>query len=115
MDHNKLIIPETKEWDYKKRLTLPDVELWEVIYEEGGGIGVYVSYIPYAEFYMIRNGWKNEISGYGPEMYYGPGSLKKVKKRMKELGIPENKNKIWIDNNDMWLYEEDPTKNPLVD
>ena len=38
-------------------MQIEDVDLWEVIYEQGGSVGVYASYNPFAEFYMIRVGW----------------------------------------------------------
>ena len=85
MDSNKIITPPKTEWDYKRPMQIEDVNLWEVIYEQGGGVGVYASYDPYAEFYMIRVGWFLEQQGYGAEVYYGPGSMKKVMKRTDEI------------------------------
>ena len=50
MDSNSLILPPKKEWDYKRPMQIEDVDLWEVIYEQGGAVGVYASYNPFAEF-----------------------------------------------------------------
>ena len=86
-------------------MQIEDVNLWEVIYEQGGAVGVYASWDPYAEFYMVRVGWFLEQQGYGAEMYYGPGALKTVKKRMNELGIPYTTNQIWVEPEDMYLYQ----------
>jgi hypothetical protein len=101
----EVYIPPTKEWDYSRQLKIEDVDIWEVIYEQGGGVGVYASHEPLAEFYMIRVGWQLEQQGYGIETYYGPGSVKRVMKRMDELGLPYGKRKVWVDPEDMWLYE----------
>jgi hypothetical protein len=106
MDSNKLITPPKKNWDYKRPMQIEDVNLWEVICEQGGSVGIYAAWDPYAEFYMIRVGWFLEAQGYGAEIYYGPGSMNKMIKRAKELNIPISTNNVWIDPNDMWLYTE---------
>jgi hypothetical protein len=104
MEANVPYHPSTKIWDYKRKLTIEDIDIWEVIYEQGGGVGVYASWEPYAEFYLIRTGWREELAGRGLETYYGPGSQNKVIKRMKELNLPIPHNKIWVDAGDMWIY-----------
>ena len=105
MDSNKIITPPKTEWDYKRPMQIEDVNLWEVIYEQGGGVGVYASYDPYAEFYMIRVGWFLEQQGYGAEVYYGPGAMKKVMKRMDEMKIPYSTHPQFVEPDDMWLYQ----------
>jgi hypothetical protein len=105
MDSNKLITPPKKNWDYKRPMQIEDVNLWEVICEQGGSVGIYAAWDPYAEFYMIRVGWFLEAQGYGAEIYYGPGAMKKVMKRAEELGIPLSTNKTWVEPDDMWLYQ----------
>ena len=106
MDSNKIITPPKKDWDYKRPMQIEDVNIWEVIYEQGGGVGIYASWDPYAEFYMIRVGWFLEQQGYGAEVYYGPGAMNKVMKRAEELEIPLSKNKVWVEPDDMWLYQK---------
>jgi hypothetical protein len=105
MDSNKIITPPKKDWDYRRQMQIEDVSLWEVIYEQGGGFGIYAAWDPYAEFYMIRVGWFLEAQGYGAEVYYGAGAMKKVMKRAEELGIPLSTNKTWVEPDDMWLYQ----------
>ncbi len=105
MNSDKVITPPKTKWDYKRSMQIEDVNLWEVIYEQGGAVGVYASWDPYAEFYMIRVGWFLEQQGYGAEVYYGPGSMKKVIKRMNELKIPYIINKCFVELEDMWLYQ----------
>lgn len=99
-----LQLPPKIDWDYSRELQIEDVDIWEVIYESGGGIGVYASWSPYAEFYLIRVGWFAEKMGHGAETYYGPGALSKVKQRMIDLNIPVNLNIMYISEENMWLY-----------
>jgi hypothetical protein len=104
MESNKIVLPPSSPWNYKKEMKIEDVDIWEVIYEQGGGVGVYAAWNPYAEFYLIRVGWFLESKNYGFETYYGPGAHKKVQKRMKDMNISYSINKIWVDPEDMWLY-----------
>lgn len=117
MDSDKIILPPTKEWDYAREMQLEDVDIWEVIYEAGGGVGIYASWCPYAEFYLITTGgdfrymWENTLNGQTFnymdklfETYYGNGASKKVYDRAKELNVNLRINKIWVDDEDMWLH-----------
>lgn len=105
MNSNEVFYPPTKPWDYSKEMSIEDVDFWEVIYEQSGGIGIYASWSPYAEFYLIRRGWDKEKS-IGIETYYGKGALSKVKKIAKEMNINIGQNKIWVEPDDMWLYTD---------
>jgi hypothetical protein len=105
MDSDKVVYPPKYDWDYARELQVEDVDIWEVIYEQGGAVGVYAAWCPYAEFYLVRVGWQKEAQGWGAETYYGPGAQKRVQARMKELGIPFFTNKIWVAPEDMYLYE----------
>lgn len=106
MDSDKLILPPKVNWDYSREMKLEDVDIWEVIYYQGGGLGYYASWSPYAEFYMITHHLfmyrTNSI-----ETYYGPKAQEKSYKRALELGIPVSLNKFWVEPEDMWLYEEE--------
>jgi len=98
MDSNKIIYPPNKKWDYKRELQIEDVNLWETVAENA--CGVYVSYDPYAEFYLIID--FNDKTKF--KTYYGPKAQQKVIKKMKELKIDIPFRKIWVDPEDMWLY-----------
>jgi hypothetical protein len=100
MDSNEIFIPKSKEWDYKRNLTVDDVDLWEVIYE--GIIGVYASYIPHAEFYMIRLGWNDKVPKI--ECYYGIKAGEKTFNRCKELGVDLIKRPYYVSDDQLWLY-----------
>lgn len=102
MDSDTLVLPPSTPWDYKREMTIEDVNIWEMIWESGP-VGVYAAWDPYGEFYLIKP--PLYLHDLGFETYYGKGALKKVKKRMKELGIPVPSTKFWVDPEDMWLYE----------
>ena len=105
MDSNKIETPPKVDWDYSRELQIEDVDIWEVICEQGGGVGVYAAWSPYAEFYMIRTGWQKEAHGLGIETYYGKGSQKKVQDRMNSMSLPFTVNQTWVDPDSMWLYQ----------
>lgn len=115
MDSNKLITPSHKKWDYKREMKIEDVNIWEQIYVADGGIGVYAAWDPYAEFYLVLTGnnyindpqiidgqhyWDKQW-----ETYYGSMAFEQVKIKMIELGIPINEQPLWVDEEDMWLYQ----------
>lgn len=112
MDSNKLVLPPQSKWDYKREMQIEDVDIWEVIYESSGGVCVYAAWSPYAEFYLITTGNNNFLRminnvPYGDriwETFYGKNANIHVMKRMKDLNIPFNINKKWVDEDDMWLY-----------
>lgn len=104
MDSDTLIVPETKKWTYDREMNIEDVDLWEVIYEQGGSKAVYASYMPLAEFYLICTGLNMDGKTPRWETYYGAGAEAAVRKRMKELGFPYRLNPLWIDDDDVWLH-----------
>jgi hypothetical protein len=112
MDSDKLVLPPKKDWDYKRELTIEDVSLWEVIYQQGGGLALYASWDPYAEFYLITQ-HHFSVRTNAIETYYGAGAQEEVKKRIKELGMPVTFKEVWVDPEDMWLYEK-PIANTLI-
>lgn len=102
MDSNKIEVPPHPDWDYSRELQIDDIDIWEVIYEQGGGMGVYAAWCPNAEFYLVRTGWWNAPNDI--ETYYGAGANAKVQARMKELGIPFVTHEVWVEPEEMWLY-----------
>ena len=107
LDFNAEELPPKLEWDYSRPLQIEDVDLWEVIYEGGQNRAVYAAYMPYAEFYMVRVGLHEEtVLNHGVETYYGPGAEKQVRKRMKDLGMWVPLNDIWVEPENMWLYQD---------
>jgi len=119
MDTPFLQLPDSEPWDYSRELKIEDIDIWEVIVEYGGGLGVYAAWKPYAEFYLIttgldlRNQWilnfNNYFYNYNDkfyESYYGVGAQEMVKKRAEELGIILPNSYIWVENDGMWLYSK---------
>jgi len=49
--------PEPVPWDGTRPIRFEDVDLWEVITEMSGPIGVYAAYQPYAEYYVVTKNW----------------------------------------------------------
>jgi hypothetical protein len=117
MDSDSLVLPPGKDWDYSRELQVEDIDIWEVIYEAGGGFGVYAAWAPYAEFYLITTGSnpnynktsRNGLFNYTDklwETYYGKNAQKRVQKRMKELKIPFVTHSVYVDNSYMWLFQD---------
>jgi hypothetical protein len=104
MDSKTIQLPPNKKWDYKRELQIEDVNIWEVLYEEGAGVQLYASWDPYAEFYLLvpKMNARTEIKGI--EVYYGKGAQKQVQKRIKELGIRLDPTPHWVEDDEMWLY-----------
>jgi hypothetical protein len=81
LDKPFLELPPNPKWDNKRQLQVEDIDIWEVISEMSGPTGIYASWMPYAEFYMIVNKGKIDST------YYGEGSDKYAAKRAEELNI----------------------------
>ena len=113
MNYDKVQTPPKYDWDYSRELQIEDIDIWEVIYEQGGGVGVYAAWAPYAEFYLIRTGYWNVKDGKDIELYYGPEARKKVYSWMVSHGLKPVINEIWIEPEDMWLYTPEE-KNTLI-
>lgn len=102
---NPAQLPPRLEWDHSKDLKFLDVVLWEQIYCQPGNIGIYASWDPYAEFYIIVYNLfaKSEL---GVEKYYGPGAKNKVLEKASKLGIHLEKNQIWVDDQNFWVHTD---------
>jgi len=87
MDSNKIILPPSPDWSYDRVMQIEDVDIWEVVIELGGGTAVYASWCPYAEFYMLRHNWGQDI-----ELFYGRFVQQNLLTRLDELNIPYSKN-----------------------
>jgi len=116
-DSDKLVLPPggpddpKAQWDYKRPMTIEDVDIWEMLYWQGGGLAIYAAWLPYAEFYMITpHGllWWERKSNKRVELFYGPGADFKVQQRASELRIPFRPNQVWVDPDRLWLYDTTP-------
>lgn len=117
LDSDTVHLPPKREWDYSREMQIEDVDIWEVLYESAGGIGLYASWSPYAEFYLLTKGIDTrnepryyERSGATPywdrlfEVFYGPGAQTRVLARARELKIPINTYQTWVDDSEVWKY-----------
>jgi hypothetical protein len=112
MDSNKIILPPKTNWDYSRELQIEDVDIWEQIYYESGGLALYAAWSPYAEFYLITHRFFTNTQN-SIETFYGANSGKNAYKRAKELGMPIKTNQVWAENEDMWLYKSENSKKLL--
>jgi hypothetical protein len=83
MDSDKLILPPSPDWSYDRVMELEDVDIWEVIIERGGGVALYASWCPYAEYYLLRHNWGQDL-----EAFYGRFVQAQLIQRLEELKIP---------------------------
>lgn len=105
MDSNKVIVPPTKPWTYDREMQIEDVDLWEVIWEASGGLGVFASYLPFGEFWLVCNGWGTDGSTPTYQTFYGAGAEKKVRAIMDQRGWTYAIQKYWVDDDKLWLYK----------
>jgi hypothetical protein len=108
----KLYVPKTGKWDYKRELKVEDIEIWEAIYEDSWGLGIYAAYEPYAEFYMIKY---TDFSGAKIfDVYYGAGSQNKIVQFMIERNIPFDLHDVWVNSDEAWLYYGEQEKKIIL-
>ena len=106
MDSDKLILPPSPKWDYQREMQIEDVDIWEILWQAGGGWGVYAAWCPLAEFYLVTyNPKRLGVKTMEWETFYGKGAQKRLKKRLEELDIPYSQNQVWVEPEEMYLYE----------
>lgn len=80
LGNDYLILPPSPLWDNSRELQIEDIDIWEVIYQSGGGNGLYAAWCPYAKFFMHI--YNNQV-----ETYYGEVAEKRLEQRLKDLKI----------------------------
>ena len=124
-ESNKLTLPsggpddKKNHWDYNRQIKLEDVDIWEVLYEATGGYGVYAAWKPYAEFYMMTVGWlplrsDQYVNDRIVETFYGKNAQAEVLIRSNQLNIPLTIRPVWVDDDQMWLYSNDPEDKKII-
>lgn len=58
MNHTTVQAPPSIPWPGDVPIRFELVEIWEVITEQSGGIGVYAAWLPYAEYYIVTKAHK---------------------------------------------------------
>ena len=107
MDSDQVVTPPTKKWSYDREMQIEDVDIWEVLYEAGGGLGIYASWSPYAEFYLFKNQYTIEI-------FYGADAQKQILKKANEMGIKLPFNQVWVDQDELWLYNKPQPSKTII-
>lgn len=97
------LTPQNFNWDYNEKVSIFSIDSWETIYFQRGNIGIYAAWDPYIEYYIFTY---NLFLGSDLQIleFYGPGANKKVMDKCKDLKIEINLNSIWVDADDLWLY-----------
>lgn len=74
------------DWDYSQEVTIRDIKMWQQLFYQPGGVGIYVAHNPKIEFYMITYNVfiDNEK---GVEVFYGKHAVEEVISKARELGI----------------------------
>ena len=59
-------MPEPTEWTEQRPPRVDEVDIWEVITEMSGPVGVYAAWQPHAELYVVTHRWNivEEFSGW---------------------------------------------------
>ena len=105
MDSDTLVLPPKQNWDYQRELQVEDIDIWEQLAWHNR-VGIYAAWMPYAEFYLITTGIRpGTVQDYIFETYYGPDAQNKVYKRAKELGVDLSVHAIWVEPEELWLYD----------
>ena len=99
------VLPPRRELLHDNILQIEDVQLWEKIYYEPGLLGIYASWDPFGELYMITYNLFIETD-FGIETFYGPTAATDVAEKAKTLGIFLEINKIWINKTDTRMYDD---------
>lgn len=47
--------PPSPDWTAARPMRIEDVDIWEIITEVSGPVGVYAAWCPYGELYMVTN------------------------------------------------------------
>ena len=65
MNYNSVQMPPSTIWLEKRPLKVEEVDIWEVVSESSGPVGVYAAWCPYDELYVVTKNWRivAEFSG----------------------------------------------------
>lgn len=83
-------------WLETTALELDDIKLWEQLFYQPGLIGVYVSWEPYEEFYIIVH--LLHLDKRFIEIFYGIDAVDCVLDRCKNFNIILPSNEVFIDS-----------------
>jgi len=82
MDAPHLAFPPLIPWTENRPMRIEDVDLWEVIIENGGPFGVYAAFMPHGELYIVVE------RGHLIQEYEGPMANSRLESYLRELKVP---------------------------
>ena len=94
IDPNPKMVPPKTSWTSNNRPDIDDVKLWQQIYYEPGVVGVYASWDPYVDLYMITYNLFMD-KDLGVKSFYGPEAEEQVKQELKKLDINLPEYTVW--------------------
>jgi hypothetical protein len=83
-------------WLEKTAIGLDDIKLWEQLFYQPGLVGVYVSWEPYEEFYIIVH--LLHLDKLFIETFYGSDAVDCVLDRCKDFNIILPSNEIFVES-----------------
>lgn len=95
--------PPHPKWESDREIRFEDVDIWEVIVEYGGPLGVYAAWCPYEEYYIVMKNWSivAEFVGWNAnkklEQYLIENDIT-YPKRKDDLVLDYEPKKIFVDN-----------------
>lgn len=92
---NSTTLPIPPSWKESTPMTINDVNFWEQLYYKIGTVGIYVSWQPYEEFYIIVYNLFSHIEQ-GIESFYGPTAYADVQTKANSLGIELKPTQVWV-------------------
>jgi len=84
-------------WNQDREMGMNDVSFWEQIYYAPGSLGIYVSWSPYAEFYMIVYNLFSYLDQ-GIQTFSGPDAAERVSRQAAVFGINLPSKNIWVES-----------------
>jgi hypothetical protein len=79
-------VPLYEEWDYNKKVDILDIKIWEQLYHDPGNLGLFASWSPYIEYYILIY-YPFLDTDAGIVTYYGKDACYDVAAVMREISI----------------------------
>lgn len=83
-------------WEQSRELTINDVNFWEQLYYSPGSLGIYVSWSPYAEFYIIVYNLFSHLDQ-GIQTFSGPDAAEQVSRQAAVFGVELQLKNVWVE------------------
>lgn len=94
-------MPKPTKWKENRLIKFEDINIWEVIAEVTGPIGIYAAWQPYAPYFVAMKNWSID------QEFWGVEGEARLHQYMIDHGIHVNIKKFWIDEEDIPLYKNE--------